>query len=115
MVKKYATGRRIGRQQRCEQRSLPAADIDNGVRRREVVGGQHGRDLQPRLCTHLRLESHELVRMLGQVVEYSYAMRVPERGVTVENRIAESSPRRPYGRTAQEDRGLGRRMRARAQ
>lgn len=81
----------------------------------EVVSGQYRRDLRPRLRSHQRLESHELVRMLGQVVEERCAVRVPERGTTVENRIAESSPRRPHCRTAQEDLGLCGGMWTRAQ
>ena len=92
-VEKHAPGSRIRGQQRCQERPLPAADIDNGTRRREIAGGQDGRNLQPRLCTHQRLESRELVRMPGQVVEESRAVRVPEGSVTIKNRIAESSPR----------------------
>jgi hypothetical protein len=61
--------------------------------RREIAGSKDDWDLQPRLRTHQRLKRVELVHMLGEVVEESRAVLVPEGSVTVQNRIAESSPR----------------------
>ena len=109
-------GQRLGgmpsaraRARRAAKRKAVAARA-RGPPRLVIVGD----GLEPLLARLLGIviEGH---RRVGQVVEEGCAVRMPESGLTVENRIAESSPCRPHGRTADEHRGLCRGGRARAQ
>jgi hypothetical protein len=53
---------------------LPATDIDDDLRRREVVRGQDSWNLQPGLRAHERLESRHLIRVLRQIFEESHTV-----------------------------------------
>src|SRR5262245_51012939 len=66
-IKEDATGGWGSLQNSSQQRSVPAAYIDNRPKRREVVGRDYCRGGLRRERRHGRIEDRRLVRMLRQV------------------------------------------------
>lgn len=71
---------------------MPAADVDDGSRCREITTGQDGSSLQLGLATHQGMERSERVRMGAQVVEHVGVVGMPEGSLSVHDRVAESAP-----------------------